>query len=215
MVYSSMLRAMLFDLDNTLYSESTGMEDGVVLRMNDFVASWLGVSHEEGIRLRREGVRRYGTSLEWLIKEKGFKDTEVYLQAVHPEGEEWCIRPDPELGLLLDSIPLPKAILTNAPREHAERVLRKLGISDRFKTIYDLRFNGLVGKPAPDAFLKPLADFGYSVGETLFIDDLPKYARGYSALGGRAVLKDEGDRYADQGFERIRSLAELPALLVL
>jgi len=215
MVYIYMLRALLFDLDNTLYSETSGMEDGVVMRMNDFVSSWLRVPREEGIRMRREGVHNYGTTLEWLMKVKGFDDPESYLKAVHPEGEEWCIRPDPELGAILDSIPLAKAILTNAPLEHAERVLRKLGVADRFPKIYDIRYNGLVGKPAPDAFLKALADFGYGVEETLFIDDLPKYVRGFHALGGRAILKDEGDRYPDQGFERIHSLSELPALLGL
>jgi putative hydrolase of the HAD superfamily len=208
-----MINAIFFDLDNTLYSEKTGMEDGVVVRMNDFVARWLGVSREEGIRMRREGVKNYGTSLEWLIKEKGFSDHDAYFRAVHPAGEEICIPADPALGALLDSIHLPKAILTNAPMDHAIRVLDRLGLRDRFTAIYDIYYNNLVGKPAAEAFLKPLADFGRTVEDTLFVDDLPKYLRGFLALGGRGILKDEGNRFADTGMERIHSLYELPALL--
>jgi hypothetical protein len=47
----------------------------------------------------------------------------------------------------------------------------------------------------------------------LFVDDLPKYIRGYLALGGRAIIKDEGNRFGDLGFERIMSLEELPSRL--
>jgi FMN phosphatase YigB (HAD superfamily) len=54
---------------------------------------------------------------------------------------------------------------------------------------------------------------GASVDQTVFVDDMPKYARGFLALGGRAVLVDEGGRYADEGIPRVRDLAELPALL--
>jgi hypothetical protein len=45
------------------------------------------------------------------------------------------------------------------------------------------------------------------------VDDLPKSIRGYLALGGRAILKDEDDRFGNLGFERIKSLQELPGRL--
>jgi hypothetical protein len=45
------------------------------------------------------------------------------------------------------------------------------------------------------------------------VDDLPKYVRGFQDLGGKAVLIDEADRFADEGLPRIRSLAELVPLV--
>jgi putative hydrolase of the HAD superfamily len=208
-----MLRLVLLDLDNTLYPESRGMDIDIVKRMNEYVAGYLGISVAAALELRRERARRYGTTLEWLTVEQGFADPESFFAAVHPEGEEYCLEPDPELARALDAVELPKAVLTNSPSEHAHRVLRKLGVSDRFSAIYDIRFNALRGKPHAEAYRRACEASGVGVEETLFVDDMPKYARGFSALGGRALLIDEADRFADEGLPRIRGLAELPAYL--
>ncbi len=208
-----MIRALLFDLDNTLYSEATGLETGVAQRMNQFVADMFGLPLHEAVRFRREHAKPYGTTLEWLMREQGFTEPERYFQYIHPEGEEDCLEPDHVLRLMLDEIRLPKAVLTNAPGEHAARVLKKLGIADCFIGVYDIRFNNLVGKPNPDAYLRVLHDAGFSLEETLFVDDLPKYVKGYIELGGQAVLKDEMDRFADLPYRRIRTIYEIPSVL--
>jgi putative hydrolase of the HAD superfamily len=208
-----MIDALLFDLDNTLYSENSGLEHNVAERMNHFVAEYLGVSVEAAMRIRHEGVRQHGTSLEWLVFDMGFKDTERYFQVIHPEGEEEALDADPGLRELLLSISLPKAVLTNAPMEHAKRILSKLGVSDCFSRVYDIRYNKLKGKPDPAAYKRVLADWGRSIESTLFIDDMPKYVKGFSDMGGKAILKDESGRFADLGLESIRKLGELPGLL--
>ena len=208
-----MLALALFDLDNTLYPESLGMDLDIDRRMTDYVARYLGISVEEAGVFRHERARKYGTTLEWLTLEHGFEDTESYFAAVHPEGEEYCIAPDPDLARILDALPLRKAVLTNSPSEHAERVLARLGVRDRFGAIYDIRFNGLRGKPHADAYQRACAAEGVRAEETVFIDDMPKYVRGFMAVGGRAVLVDEADRFAGEGLPRIRTLAELSEAL--
>ncbi len=208
-----MTRSLIFDLDNTLYSEATGLELRVLERINEYVSSYMGWPMEETHSKRREKARRFGTTLEWLVFEEGLVDVDDYFSYIHPEGEEACFSPDPELKALLDSLDYPKIILTNAPMEHALRVLKTLGIGSCFSHIFDIRYNDLVGKPHPKAYLRALDTVGFSLDSTVFIDDSPKYIRGYKVLGGRAILKDEGERFADLGFERIRSLGELPALL--
>jgi putative hydrolase of the HAD superfamily len=208
-----MTEALMFDLDNTLYSEKTGMETRVLAAINEFVGAFLDLPPDAANLERRKGVKRYGTTLEWLVFEKGFDDTEAYFSYIHPEDEIRCLSPDPELRILLDSLPYPKIVLTNSPLEHALRVLGALGITDCFQAVYDIRFNGLVGKPHPKAFLRALDASGFKVDTTIFVDDLPKYLQGYLALGGRSILKDEGRRFLDRGFERIESLAELPSIL--
>lgn len=210
----AMLRYLLLDLDNTLYSERVGMDNDIARRMNEFVASYLGVGHDEAREIRRAQRSRFGTTLEWLMKEKGFSDPENYFAAVHPEGEEYCIEPDPGLGPLLDAIHLPKAVFTNSPSEHAERVLRKLGVRSRFEAVYDIRFCALRGKPHAAAFRRVCEACGVEPGDAAFVDDMPVYVRGFVELGGRGVVLDEFDRHAGAELPRIRSLAELPALLV-
>jgi len=203
----------MLDLDNTLYSESSGMEVGVLERINGFVSAYLGWPLEETNARRREGAKRFGTTLEWLVFEKGLVDVEGYFASTHPEGEESCLKDDAGLRALLDSLEYPKIVLTNAPMEHAERVLRKLGVLDRISRIFDIRYNNLVGKPHPKSYLRALEAAGFSADTTVFVDDMPKYIRGYLALGGRAILKDEGKRFASLGLESILSLDELPAIL--
>jgi putative hydrolase of the HAD superfamily len=208
-----MLALALFDLDNTLYPQSCGMDHDITRRMVDYVARYLGMSVDDARAFRHERAKKYGTTLEWLIAEQGFSDTESYFAAVHPDGEEYCIEADPELGPLLDALPLRKAVLTNSPSEHAHRVLRKLGIADRFEAVYDIRFNSFRGKPHAEAYRRACDALGVPVEQTLFIDDLPKYVRGFLDIGGRALLVDESGRFADEGLPRLRRLAELPALV--
>jgi putative hydrolase of the HAD superfamily len=209
-----MLRLLLLDLDNTVYPESRGLDRDITRRMNEYVAAYLGISVAGAHDLRRERARKYGTTLEWLTVEQGFTDPESFFAAVHPEGEEASLERDEALAAVLDAVELPKAILTNSPSEHARRILRKLGISDRFSAIYDIRFNSLRGKPHAEAYARACEASGASPEETLFVDDMPRYVRGFLEIGGRGLLLDESGRFAKEGMESIRSLGELPAYLV-
>jgi putative hydrolase of the HAD superfamily len=204
-----MLKYLLFDLDNTLYSCRHGLEDNVRRRMLEFTAAFLGVSPEEVWRQRMAYRRQYGTTLEWLMSEKGFTDVEAYLAAVHPQDEADALPPDPELGAFLEHIPVPKAILTNSPEEHAGLILGKLGITDLFTHIFDIRQTAFKGKPRPEAFNHALGILGVSPPEVLFIDDHPDYVRGFLALGGKGLLLDENNAHNDYPHPRIRNLREL------
>ena len=208
-----MIKYLLFDLDNTLYSSRYGLEDNVSRRIREFTAAWLGISPEEAWRLRMANMGQYGTCLEWLIAEKGFTDTETYLSAVHPGDEAETLPPDEALREFLAGIPVPKAILTNSPREHADLILKKLGISGLFTHIFDIRQCNFKGKPQPEVFENALAKLGVCAEEVLFIDDSPYYVKGFIAMGGSALLFDENDVHKDSGLPRIRELRELAGFI--
>ncbi|MDR1100699.1 MAG: HAD-IA family hydrolase [Treponema sp.] len=208
-----MIQYILFDLDNTLYSARYGLEDNVHRRIRDFLAAYLGVSPEEAWQQRAERLHDYGTTLEWLSFERGFTDIEAYFALVHPEDEADALPPDPALRAFLESLPQAKAILTNSPREHADRIIGKLGLSGLFTHIFDIRSNGLKGKPHAEAFFRAFEDMGSSPEETLFIDDTPAYVEGCRALGGKGVLLDEYDAWPDYRYPKIRDLRELEAVL--
>jgi len=206
---STMLQAVIFDLDNTLYPASASMEADTVRRMNEYCARLLGLSVEEATALRRERMPNFGTTLEWLMAERGFADPEDYFAYVHPDGEEAAVAYDPGLGPFLDSIRLPKFVFTNAPMEHADRVLGRLGVTDRFERVFDVRFCGLKGKPAASAVDKVLAAIGFPAGDTLFADDVPRYVQGFIARGGRGILVDHFGKHPDSGLSSIRTIYEL------
>jgi putative hydrolase of the HAD superfamily len=209
----SMIRYILFDLDNTLYSVKTGMEQDFQRRIIAFTSRLLGITPEEALAQRRAGITRYGTTLEWLVGDKGFTAIDEYYAAIHPEGEEDVIPPDPDLRQFLQSLNIPLAILTNSPREHTDRVLAKIGIADLFTRVFDMRWNGNQGKPLPVAFNRALDALGAAADNTLFIDDMPRYVRGYLNLGGKGILRDELDIHPDYPYPKIRELRELTEYL--
>ncbi len=208
-----MIRAVFFDLDNTLYPASASMEADIVRRMNEFVASLFNISFAEAKALRSLRMPNYGTTLEWLMQEHAFMEVEEYFGVVHPEGEEEVLTCDPKLPVFLDSISQTKYIFTNAPSEHAERVLEKLGIAGKFDRIFDVRFTQLRGKPGRAAVEKVIAASGCHAAETLFVDDIPRYVRGFNDCGGYGVLIDHDNKYPQETLTRIRTIYELKEFL--
>ncbi|MDR1252731.1 MAG: HAD-IA family hydrolase [Treponema sp.] len=204
-----MFKYLLFDLDNTLYSCCHGLEDKVRCRMRAFTAAFLGISPDEAWRQRMMLAAKYGTNLEWLMGEKGFTAVEDYFAAVHPKDEADSLPADPELRAFLLGLPIPKAILTNSPREHSDRILSKLGITDLFTHVFDVRQSGYKGKPRPEAFNRALSILGVKAPDVLFIDDNPSYVEGFIALGGAGLLLDENDVHGDYPHPKIRELKEL------
>ncbi|MDR0583392.1 MAG: HAD-IA family hydrolase [Treponema sp.] len=204
-----MFKYLLFDLDNTLYSSRYGLEDNVRRRIREFSSGFLGISPDEAWRQRMALAGKYGTNLEWLMGEKGFTGVESYFAAVHPPNEADSLPADPELRAFLAGLPVPKAILTNSPGEHAELILSRLGIRDLFTHIFDIRQSGYKGKPRPEVFNRALNILGVKARSVLFIDDNPSYVEGFIALGGSGLLLDENGAHGDYPGARIRELKEL------
>jgi len=208
-----MIKHILFDVDNTLYSARYEFEDNVSRRVREFVLSYLDLPVEEAERKWKEGLKRHGTSIEFLIYDCGFRDFDGYQAFIHPDGEMDDLLPDPELRRFLEALPCPCSILTNAPRFHADKVIEKLELEGVFHKIFDIIGNGLEGKPKARVFWRALDALELGPKEVLFIDDLPHYVEGYLALGGRGLLIDELGMHDDYPHERIKSLYEIPRFL--
>lgn len=218
---------LIFDLDNTLYPSTSKMDSGISKRMMECVMNYFNCSYEKAVELRKQRVGNFSTTLEWLRSE-GLKDVEAFLSYVHPQNEADELEEQPKLRELLESIKIPKIICTNAPREHAERVLNKLNVSDQFSTICDIRDFNFKGKPYASAFKIALKKAGGTIENTLFLDDMLKYTDGWESLGGTAILVGTKNGHhlnenaaaknkepsAHKGKTlRIKSIYELPELL--
>ncbi len=213
-----MIRNLIFDLDNTVYPMTSRMCMGVGGRIAEYARRFYKLAPSEAPAIRTQALKIYGTTLEWL-KAGGFTDVEDYFSFVHPASEIEELDKAPELARLLDSIDMPKIILTNAPGEHAEHVLEFLEVRDRFhETICDIRMNDFKGKPQKESYLNALRLLGGNTDDTLFLDDYPVYVEGYAALGGTSVLvgseelSEKADSYPGKIY-RIKDIYELPALI--
>lgn len=184
------VKRLLFDLDNTLYPRTVKLNEAIAYRMALSVAKFFHITIDEARARRKANLPRFSTTLDWL-RANGLTDIEAFFKTVHPENECADLPFDEHIRPFLKSLPFPKSVLTNAPREHAERVLEKLHIGDLFDSITDIRDADLRGKPHAVAYEKALAKCGGTFSDTVFFDDLVRYTRGFQNLNGTAVLIDE------------------------
>ena len=136
---NSSITYLLFDLDETLYPASSAMVEEISRRMTRYVSQYLKLDEDRAARLRRELSQKHGTTLTGLMTEHNFNDPEAYLEFAHPTDVGRYLHKDPELASALSSVALPKSILTNAPQEHALRILEYLEIAHLFERIFDIR----------------------------------------------------------------------------
>jgi putative hydrolase of the HAD superfamily len=201
---------LLLDLDKTIYPADSRLVGAIDDLMTGYVAQRMGVAKESAARMRRESFAKHGSTIRWLMEEQGLEDPEAFLRATHPPDVTPYLEPDPAVRRALDSIPLPKSILTNSTSEHVERVLGFYGVRDLFERVFDIRFNRYRGKPAPEAYRSVMTALGIDPSSTLFADDYPAYLYPFREMGGRVLLVSPT---AHDGLERIDGISALPGWL--
>jgi putative hydrolase of the HAD superfamily len=186
MTYST----VLFDLDSTLYPASSGVPLQFEQRMAAYVQQLLGVDADEAAQIRKRYSTELGTTLRGLQTYHEV-DIEDYLRYVHDIDLATFLAVDAELDRLLGEVRYGKAIFTNAPREHAERVLQTLNIAQHFSHIFDIRFAGFVPKPNRAVYDMVLDMLQVAPSEVIFIEDTPGNLAPARALGMTTILIDD------------------------
>ncbi|MGD2058558.1 MAG: pyrimidine 5'-nucleotidase [Anaerolineales bacterium] len=178
---------LFVDLDQTVYPATSGIWEDVTSRITRYLEQHFGLSTKEAMALRAHYFENYGTTLRGLQLETGV-DPVSYMEFIHDVPVERKIVPDPELKTLLQSVQLPKYIFTNASAEHAERILRQLGVADCFDDIIDIIRLGYANKPDPEAYRLALGIAGNpEPGTCVLIDDsIPNLITGME-LGMKTV----------------------------
>ncbi len=148
-------KILLFDLDDTLYPPSTGLWDEIGNRIDTFIFEHLSMPWNEIPTFRRDLYNEYGTTMRGLQILHNI-DPHQYLEFVHNVPLERYLQPDPDLRTILNEIPIPKWIFTNADRNHARRVTSLLGVEDCFDRVVDILDVSPYCKPMPEAFLRAL-----------------------------------------------------------
>ena len=212
---SGRITYLLVDLDETLYPSSSGMLEEITRRMTRYVSQYLKLDEDRAVRLRRELSNKHGATLTGLMNEHNFTDPEAYLEFVHPTDVSRYLHKDPELASALSSVALPKSILTNAPQEHARRILEYLEIADLFERIFDIRTNDFRGKPEKEVYRRVLAELNRKAQEVLFIDNRIDYLLSFREIGGEVLWVAEEDSKTSlaERIPRIADVKELPDFL--
>jgi putative hydrolase of the HAD superfamily len=206
-----MFQAILFDLDNTLYSEKCGIFDLIDQRMNQWLISNLGVSPDDVAEFRHKYFIQYGTTLRGLMIHHQVNPYD-FLHYVHDVPVHDFLSIDQELRKTLETIQSRKLIFTNSDAGHANRILDALGIRDLFEKIFDIEAMNFIPKPNPESYSAVLSYLQTEPAACLLIDDMERNLRPAKALGMRTILIGDGGP-ADDAMRAIGNIKELSSVL--
>lgn len=201
----------VFDLDNTLYPPHVTLWRLVDARIERYVEERLGVDPSTAVRVRKDFLRQFGTTLQGLMHHHGVSPDE-YLTFVHDVPIPEIVPPRPDLREMLSSLPGRRVVFTNGSEEYARRVLSALGVSDLMDGIYGIEFMEYVAKPSPYPYEKLLRANGTGPRESLFCEDIRENLLPARELGMFTVWVGGGE----EGFPAhavIGDVCELPRIL--
>ncbi len=205
-------RTLFLDLDDTLYPGTSGVWQAIGVRIHEYMVERVGIAPEDADRLRAAYLDAYGTTLNGLVANFHI-DPHEYLDFVHDIPVDQMLDPDPTLRLMLTSLPQRKVVFTNANRDHADRVLERLGITDLIDTIADLFALGMTNKPEAAAYRLAMALAGEADPTAcVIVDDMLRNLIPAGRLGMTTVLVSHDDVHAPVD-RRIASIHELTAAL--
>jgi len=197
---TSVIRYVVFDLDNTLYPPASGVMQEVRRLILSYMTERLDLPLREAEELRLRYLTDYGTTMAGLLRHQ-IIDPDDYLSFVHDMPVDDYLRPNGELDQVLESIAAPKAIWTNATRAHSERVLAALGIRRHFDPIVDVVDTDYTGKPAQEVYERLLGLLGVEGPECVLVEDSVPNLRPAADLGMVTVLVDTRQQSGDRATE--------------
>jgi len=166
------MKAVLFDLDNTLYPKEANLFSIMDKRINEYMHKKLKIPMNRVDDLRLNYWKEYGLTLIGLMKFYNV-DTEDFLHHVHNFEIENILRPDLKLSQALAGLPLKKIIFTNSCEKYAKRVLKALKIHDHFELIFDIRKALFKPKPTPAPYKTLLEQININGNCCIMVDDYP------------------------------------------
>lgn len=213
-------RVWLFDYDLTLYAERAIIES-LDLRISLFVQKTVQCPFEEAVKIRKDYLHRFGTTLAGLRSVHGVLPDD-YFDFIHePEHLTYPVFSLSKLEMLR-SIRGSKYVFTNGRSDWSRAGISRMGISECFRKVVGLENLGWEGKPSEGAYEKMeevlLADGVFRSGDSLrkiiLLDDSlknlkPAHDRGWTTVWVNADSPENG-AFADA---RISSLMDLPRFL--
>jgi putative hydrolase of the HAD superfamily len=179
---------IFFDLDDTLYPNSTGLWQAIRERMNLYMRDKLGMPEKDVPLLREQYFKMYGTTLRGLQARHNV-DAQDFLAFVHDLPLKDYLTPDPTQRDVIASLPTRNLIFTNADVPHARRVLAALNLDDLFEVVVDVNAMSPYCKPNHESFAIAMdhADEP-DPRKCVIIDDLPRTTRAALDAGMASLL---------------------------
>lgn len=181
------MKAVLFDLDNTLYPAECDLFSLIDVRINRFMEEIVAIDPAEVDGLRRRYWKDYGATLQGLIRHHSI-NPEAYLDYVHAVDVGSRLVVDDALRRSLQKLPIPSYVFTNGSRCHVDRVVTALGLEGLFVDVFDIRIADYRPKPNPDPYRQVLARLALAGDQCVMVEDQPQNLKTAKQFGMKTVL---------------------------
>lgn len=180
-------RIWLFDLDNTLHDANPAIFPAINRAMTDYLMRHLALTEAEADRLRMEYWRRYGATLQGMIRHHG-TDPAHFLRTTHrfPELRSMLVF-ERALPGLLRRLPGRKILFSNGPQAYAEAVLAGIGARHQFDGVFGIEALALQPKPQKRAFSRLLQTLNLPARRCILVEDSLDNLRVARSLGMKTV----------------------------
>src|SRR3989304_2514178 len=133
----SRFRTVFFDLDDTLYPNTSGVWEAIGERINLYMQEKVGIPTGRVAALRDQYFRAYGTTLNGLMLHHHV-DPNDYLDYVHQVAIEQMLQPAPAPRRTVLALPERRVVFTDPSHDHAERVLHAPGLGGSIDQVVDI-----------------------------------------------------------------------------
>tara|TARA_R110002096_G_scaffold415163_1_gene616655 strand:+ start:42267 stop:42956 length:690 start_codon:yes stop_codon:yes gene_type:complete len=179
------IKYWVFDLDNTLYPHQADLFTQVDHKMGLFIQDMFDVSYEEAKQRQKNFFRKHGTTLRGLMTEHGIEPYD-YLNFVH-DIDFSVLEVDKILSEAVDKLPGEKFIYTNASTSYAQDVLSRIGLSGKFKDIFDIHDAKFLPKPDMRSYHKMVDKFAIDPKSSVMVEDIAGNLNPAAKLGMTTV----------------------------
>ena len=167
-------KAVIWDLDNTLYRITPEFADKLDEVMAEALVKDLGVkmSVDECKALVKESYKIYRDGGEYFYQNHQISP-ESLSTAYHLRKPVHMIEPYAGLPELLKQLPFEQYIFTTSTRECSERILKHIGLYDIFKDrFYSVEDFGVYKKnESADVYRRFCEKIGFAPADCIFVDD--------------------------------------------
>ena len=163
---------LLLDLDGTVYQDLESVFGQVSKLMTKYISEKLNIDLKKAKELQTNYFYKYNTSLNGLMIHHDIPPKE-FLKYVHDIDLSF-MKKDLVLRGELENLNMRKLIFTNGSNDHANNVLKHLGIDDLFEDIFDITDAEYQPKPEPRAFDLMVKKFKLNPVDTIYVEDIAK-----------------------------------------
>lgn len=188
----------IFDIDDTLYPKSCGLDKIIQDSITEHICRYLGVDEKEARELCIRYYQQYGSTIRGLMETTDIK-ARKFVREVHQSLDLSCIKPNSRLNAAMAKIPGKKYVFTNGSYCHGLRISKKLGIEKNIDGFFGAQSTNFIPKPDPRAFEEFFTRYRINPEEAIFFDDSFRNLAAINKMGTKTVWiaesREELDNY--------------------